>query len=123
LFGLLFCYPLSFVLPPRYGWENGWVEAGQVLILLVGLVAALRYATRALDSAGQCFWLMIAPFWLICMGREISWGEVFLKPVHVDEEGPGFSSSLLWYKPAVCFFVGGPGSHSVRSGFASTLRL
>ena len=106
LLGLLSCYPLSFVLPPRYGWENGAVEWAQVLILLVGLVFALRYATRALDAVGQHFWLMIAPFWLIFMGREISWGAVFLKPVHIDEEGPGFSSSLLWYKPAVYPFLG-----------------
>jgi hypothetical protein len=106
LLGLLSCYPLSFVLPPRVGWENDWVEGAQVLILLAGLVFALRYAARAFDAVGQYFWLMIAPFWLIFAGREISWGAVFLKPVHIDEEGPGFSSSLLWYKPAVYPFLG-----------------
>lgn len=106
LLGLLSCYPLSFVLPPRYGWENGWVEWAQVLVLLVGLGSALRYAARALDAVGQRFWLMIAPFWLIFAGREISWGAVFLTPIHIDEEGPGFSSSLLWYKPAVYPFLG-----------------
>jgi len=106
LLGLLSCYPLSFVLPPRLGWENGWVEWTQVGVLVVGLALALRWATRATDRVEQHVWLMVAPFWLIFAGREISWGAVFLKPIHIDEEGPGFSSSLLWYKPAVYPFLG-----------------
>ncbi|QEI07500.1 hypothetical protein FXN63_17890 [Pigmentiphaga aceris] len=106
LLGLLSCYPLSFVMPARMGWENGAVENIQVVVLLIGLMLAIAYAARTVDRVEHRFWLMVAPFWLIFIGRELSWGAVFLKPIHINEEGPGFSSSLLWYKPAVYPFLG-----------------
>ena len=41
------------------------------------------------------------PVWLLLAARELSWGAALLPPLSIGADGPEYSSSVLWYKPAV----------------------
>jgi hypothetical protein len=101
LVALLACYPLSFFTPTRWAWENGVIEDTQVLILLAGLVAAGIMWWRERPGRIGMLALAVMPIWAILAARELSWGAVFLTPLDFTSDGPVFSSSVLWYKPAV----------------------
>lgn len=104
---LLLCYPAALVMPDWVGWENGPVENFQVVVLVVGLVGAVLFARQGPDSLTRTFWLMVLPFWIIFVGRELSWGAVLTPPLEIHPtEGPIFSSSVLWYKPIVYPILG-----------------
>ena len=98
---VLFCiasYPVSLHLPARWGWEDGPIENTQVAVLLAGCAWAALMALRSrLAMLARC----LAPLWLVLTARELSWGAVFLEPLGYGDEGPIFSSALLWYKPMV----------------------
>ncbi len=93
------------VLPVEAGWENGWIENLQLAVLVAGAMMAavhavldrLRGASRAAVALAAC----LVPVWLLLMGRELSWGAALLTPVGMGDNGPEYSSSVLWYKPAV----------------------
>ncbi|MCO0638281.1 hypothetical protein M8745_20310, partial [Lutimaribacter sp. EGI FJ00014] len=72
-----------------------------MLVLLVGMVAALVYQHRSDERAWKWFWRAAAPLWFILLARELSWGAVFYPPTQMTGDGPIFSSDHLWYKPAV----------------------
>lgn len=95
------CYPVSLYLPARWGWEDGPIENSQVAVLLAGCawaaVASLRSRHAPLAMLARC----LAPLWLVLAARELSWGAVFMAPLGYGDEGPIFSSALLWYKPVV----------------------
>jgi hypothetical protein len=97
---LLVAYPLSPYLPSWVSWENGPVENAQVVILVFGMIQALRYQ-RTTAQDWKWLWRGAALIWFICAVRELSWGAVFLDPIGMSEEGPFFSSRQLWYKPAI----------------------
>ncbi len=94
------CAPL---LPVTAGWENGWIENLQALLLFAGGVWAFWHAAKLPSPREKAFWHAVAPLWIILGFRELSWGAVFHSPVSFSHEtGPMFSSSTqLWYKPAV----------------------
>ncbi len=90
--------PMSLTLPAWWGWENGPVENTQVFILCIGLILtwfAARYNRN--DRKIRNLWLGLTPFWLLCIGRELSWGRVFYT-TSIGRDGPEFISiHQLWY--------------------------
>lgn len=91
------------LLPVEIGWENGFLENLQTIILVLGAIWAL-WCWHACDSPRiKALWLTLASIWLVLALRELGWGVVFLEPLsHSNETGPVFSSSVqLWYRPAV----------------------
>jgi hypothetical protein len=108
---LIAVYPLARRLPERSSWENGWVEDAQIAILLIGFSWAawtwgkLRRAPAARIAPGCTAALRLSlialAFWLLCAGRETSWGATFLTHGVMEADGPYFSSSKLWYHMAI----------------------
>ncbi len=96
----LLAYPLSFVLPAWWSWENAPLELLDNLVLAIGTVQAIVLASRS-QAPWKWLWLALVPVWIICLGREISWGAVFYPPSGMSEDGPEFSGKLLWFNPAV----------------------
>lgn len=101
LVALLACYPLSYITPAKWAWENSVIENTQVIVLLFGLLSA--WFTYAREKPGKIAKLALAvmPIWFILAARELSWGAVFGAPLSFSHEGPVFSSHVLWYKPIV----------------------
>ena len=100
--GLCACFMLAMGLPASWGWENGPLENVQALTLLVGLVVAVIAAVQQRSMAAGKIWWVAALFWLAMLGRELAWGAVFLPAQGFNPEtGPRYSSSVLWWKPAV----------------------
>lgn len=95
-------FPLGLTLPAWWGWENGPVENTQIVILVVGLVISYLAAQHNRDNRKfRNLWLYLIPFWLLIIGRELSWGRVFY-PVAFGPNGPEFISLYqLWYGPFV----------------------
>jgi hypothetical protein len=101
---MLFCiavYPVSLHVPPSWGWEDGPIENAQVAVLLAGCVWAALISLRSRHAPLAALARCAAPLWLVLTARELSWGAVFMHPLGYSDEGPVFSSSLLWYKPLV----------------------
>lgn len=106
LLALVLSYPATAWLPLSVAWENGWLENTQVVVLLTGAVMAVVFArddALALPqgSAARGLAWALVPVWCLLAARELSWGAVLLSPIDFTEEGPVYSSSHLWYKPAV----------------------
>ena len=102
LLGLLASFVAAAGLPAFWGWENGPLESFQSLILLLGMSTAWWAAYRQRDASTSKIWLVASLFWLGMLGRELAWGAVFLPPVGMHaESGPTYTSSILWWKPAV----------------------
>lgn len=102
LLALLLVWPAATLLPGWWGWENGPLENLQVLELLAGAWLAWRHAGRLpRQSAERGLWRCAVPLWLLCAGRELAWGRVFL-PTGFDAHGPVLiDSAHLWYDPAI----------------------
>ncbi|THT97465.1 hypothetical protein E9531_15925 [Lampropedia puyangensis] len=103
--GLVFI-PVLFMLcqrlPVQAGWENGFFEILQNVVL--GFSAAISLVLFALrrSHVQRSLWLGVALIWLLMLGRELSWGAVFLEPLSMDAiSGPYFSSHVLPYRPAI----------------------
>ncbi|WP_225978878.1 hypothetical protein [Paracidovorax cattleyae] len=106
LLGLALSGAAAAILPVSAGWENGLLEDVQVVVLLAGacmaLLAARGYiAGRPLGLAAKGLAMASAPIWCLLAARELSWGAALLPPIGFSAEGPVYSSSVLWYKPAV----------------------
>lgn len=102
LMGLVLSLPLAQLLPVSWGWENGPLETLQAFILLAGSLTAAWNAWRQRHQNGAAIWRIATIFWLCMLGRELSWGAVFYAPLGMDaHSGPLYSSSVLWFKPAV----------------------
>ena len=102
LLALVVSYVCAPLFPITAGWENGWIENAQVVLLILGGVWALRLAAGA-SHREKVFWQTVAPFWFIFALRELSWGTVFIEPLSMSPiTGPVYSSTQqLWYRPAV----------------------
>lgn len=103
--GLIFI-PILFLLcrrlPVEAGWENGFFEILQNAVLGIGCLASLLMGWLRRGHVQRTLWLGISLIWLIMLGRELSWGAVFLPPVSMDSiSGPYYSSQLLFYRPAI----------------------
>lgn len=100
--GLCACFMLAMGLPVSWGWENGPLENLQAVILLVGMLVAVMAAGQQRHMPAGKIWWVAALLWLGMLGRELAWGAVFLPAHGFDPEtGPRFTSSILWWKPAV----------------------
>lgn len=64
-------------LPLWLGDENGWIENVQVVILLW----AMYICKRKIDVGGGELWLAGLLTTILLVGRELSWGRVFLTPL------------------------------------------
>ncbi len=95
-------FPMGLTLPPWWGWENGPLENTQVLILAIGLLVSWFAARHNRDNRkARNLWLWLTLFWLLVIGRELSWGRVFY-PVASGANGPELISlHQLWYGPLV----------------------
>ncbi|AVS70934.1 hypothetical protein C8247_11160 [Paracidovorax avenae] len=106
LLGLALSGAVASVLPVSAGWENGLLEDSQVVLLLAGacmavLVACGHTAGRPASPVAKGLALASVPVWCLMAARELSWGAALLPPIGFSAEGPVYSSSVLWYKPAV----------------------
>ena len=82
--------PAALCLPAWWGWENGPLENLQILVLAAGLAMSLLAAyNHSADRQARTLWRWLSPFWLLCIGRELSWGRVFF-PVSMGAHGPEF---------------------------------
>lgn len=109
---LAISYPLAELLPRSAGWENGWIEHAQLATLIGGFVFALWMHRRANgmrpthDAAvARRFAAIALPFWLICAARETSWGATLFTPGIPTMDGRYYTSSILWYHPAIAPLV------------------
>jgi len=105
-------FPGSLLLPASVSWENGPIENAQAATLAAAAVLAFVLGRRT-STATRFLWFGAAIVWAILVGRELSWGAVFLDPVQMTDHGPTFSSSLLWYRPAVTPVVAMAGALAV----------
>lgn len=106
---LVLLFPVGLSLPGWWGWENGPLENTQVFILGIGCLLsffAARYNRN--NRKARNLWLWSAPYWLLCIGRELSWGRVFY-PISIGPQGPEFISihqfHQLWYGPFIYPFI------------------
>ncbi len=92
-------FPLGFLLPGWWGWENEPIENTQVVILGAGAgLSWLAAQHNRDDSEMRKLWLWTIPVWLLLIGRELSWGRVFFDPVFIGPDGPVFPSiHAVWY--------------------------
>lgn len=107
LLGLAVGYSVAARLPASVGWENGWLENLQVVVLLGGAAMAIAVARQGTAADGRTcpaltgLAVAVVPLWCLMAARELSWGAAFLPPMGFGEDGPTYSSATLWYKPAV----------------------
>jgi len=101
LAALLACYPLSLVLPPEWGRENGILENLQVLALVCGCVLALVVFVRLRPARLAMLALWVAPVWLLLAARELSWGRAWRASPGLDAAGRALPADPLWFQPLV----------------------
>lgn len=101
---LCLCWVAASRLPVSWGWESGPLESFQSFTLLLGMLVACLAAYQQRNQATSKIWLVVSLFWLGMLGRELAWGAVFFPPLSMDAEtGPRYTSSVLWWKPAVAW--------------------
>lgn len=93
-------WPLSFLLPNWFAWENGPIETIQIAVLGLGFIQSLKLAFVS-RRAWRGLWIVGSIIWLVLVGREMSWGAVLYAPAGFGADGPMFSSRVLWYRAAV----------------------
>ena len=107
---LLALTPLAKIVPEEAAWENGLLEHLQIAVLCVGFFSSCLAFNLGRDaSPHNSVWLGIVrrfalvamPIWLLCIGRETSWGATVFTSAVMENEGPSFSSKMLWYHFAV----------------------
>ena len=101
LAALLACYPLSLVLPPDWGRENGILESLQVLALVGGCLLALVVFVRLRPARLALLALWVAPVWLLLAGRELSWGRAWRASPGLDAAGRALPADPLWFQPLI----------------------
>ena len=79
-------YYLGKHLPTVLGWENGFLENTQVVVLFMGMLLCLSASPKAIRKQAR----VIAALLLLMIGRELSWGRVFFPTGVMDEMGPNF---------------------------------
>lgn len=85
---IISAYPLARFLPPQLGWENNVIESLQALLLLLIALICFSVPTDFLRRQSRA----LGYFFLLLLGRELSWGRVFFPTGVVDELGPNFIS-------------------------------
>jgi hypothetical protein len=85
---ILAAYPLARILPPQLAWENNVIESLQALLLLLIALLCFSVPTEFLRRQSRA----LGCFFLLLLGRELSWGRVFFPTGVIDELGPNFIS-------------------------------
>ena len=86
--------PLGYVMPPYLAWENGVLEMLQNIVLFGDMCLAAYFFCKTAGTGGKSIhrlWLAAAGYFLLLLGRELSWGRVFF-PTGMDSHGPTFVS-------------------------------
>ena len=89
---VMFAFFLSLFTPVSWADENGPIEWLQVVVLGGIGILAVMFSFSATHNSRKLF-LWSVPLWLIMIGRELSWGRVFLH----NADGKMPSMSELWY--------------------------
>ena len=79
--------PVSYIIPISWAWENGPIEDAQAVVLFIGFIMSLKYASHARLSG---MWYTAATCFLLMTGRELSWGRVFFPLPQEPGSGPSF---------------------------------
>ena len=85
---ILAAYPLARILPPYVAWENNIIESLQELLLFIIALLCFSLHTDFLKRQSRA----LGCFFLLLLGRELSWGRVFFPTGVVDDMGPNFIS-------------------------------
>jgi len=95
-------YPMAWIFPVQWGWENGLVENTQLALCFIGFIFAVYAIFNTKDKNLRWFWSIIITIWFIMFWRELSWGACFYPPTSIDPQTGGtYPSALLWYKPVI----------------------
>lgn len=86
---LILMIPLSKILHPSIGMENGFLENIQIPILLGGATWCVVLSRRTDTARMKWFWLTITAAYVLLAARELSWGRVFF-PIGQSNLGPIF---------------------------------
>lgn len=81
-------YPLAKLLPPYVAWEDNVIESLQALLLLIIALLCFSIHTELIKKQSRA----LGCFFLLLLGRELSWGRVFFPTGVVDDMGPNFIS-------------------------------
>lgn len=87
----LVAFPAAFLFPPWVGWENGPLEMVQNIVLAAGAACCSVLFCKARGPYRHGLWLAASVYFLILLGRELSWGRVFMLKTMTDH-GPVFVS-------------------------------
>ena len=86
--------PLGYVMPSYLAWENGLLEMLQNIVLFGNMCLAAYFFRKTAGTGRKSIhrlWLAAAGYFLLLLGRELSWGRVFF-PTGMDSHGPTFVS-------------------------------
>ena len=85
---LLICFPLGFVVPEHWAWENGILETIQMFFLAVGACASFC-AAKTFPSGDRMrkFWYWSIGFWVLIFTRELSFGRSFYPFLKTSDGG------------------------------------
>ena len=94
--------PIGFFLHESWGWENGFIENLQLVLLFLGGVATWRVSRQyPPGSKIRRLWIWTLPFWGLLFFRELSWGRCFYR-ISPDGTSPVFlPGDELWFNPIV----------------------
>lgn len=103
---LLLSFGLSFILPPWLAWENYGLEMMQNIVLAGLAVRSTIYWLQTKGMVGHASYLAISGYFILLLGREVSWGRVCM-PTQIGEHGPMFvSMHELAYHTAIELAIG-----------------
>lgn len=108
LIALVLTVPATLYLPISWGWENHPIENFQVVLQVLGLFVSFHLIRRFWDDKNMrnLCWCSI-PFWLLVIGRELSWGRVFFPLDTFPDHPPAFTAKEdLSYGPFVDPIIG-----------------
>lgn len=103
---LLMIFPLSQIIPEWVSWENNILENLQVIVLLIGCIMNMLFYRYPINADTRRMWLLASGFFLLLVGRELSWGRVFFQTA-MTEHGPEFiSMSQVPYHSIIHLAIG-----------------
>ena len=85
----LLIVPVAFVMPEYLAWENGPLEILQNIVLFCDVVLCIILFRKTAGKKFHLIWLSGAGYFLLLLGREMSWGRIFLQ-TGMDQHGPTF---------------------------------
>ena len=90
----LLIVPVAFVMPEHLAWENGPLEILQNIVLFCDVVLCIVFFRKTAGQKFHLIWLSGAGYFLLLLGREMSWGRIFF-PIRLEEHGPVFIAMTM----------------------------